>query len=309
MKEILRLALTNISHQEKRAWLTIIGIFIGIAAVVSLISLGQGLEAAIDEQFDGTVFLTVFDAARRIPVSDASALRPPYYRVREDLLWRGEVQAQAGRYQATFVVPKDISYSNARGKISVYAVNGVSDAGGYTENVVVGGSSTTPPDDDRGPQVSLFLNDTTFVSGGLTNPTPELIVKLSDESGINTVGAGVGHEMLLIVDGDEQSAVNIGNYYQSEENSYQRGVVRFPLEVYLRQRDLERLQSGPHTLEVRAWDVLNNSSTATVDFFVAHSEELAIRNVLNYPNASGASREDDFRVVIVTFGTVASAKA
>lgn len=52
MKELAQLALRNIGLQEKRSWLTIIGIFIGIAAVVSLVSLGQGLQTAIDEQFD-----------------------------------------------------------------------------------------------------------------------------------------------------------------------------------------------------------------------------------------------------------------
>ena len=52
MKELISFAARNIGLQEKRSWLTIIGIFIGIAAVVSIISLGQGLQLAIDEQFD-----------------------------------------------------------------------------------------------------------------------------------------------------------------------------------------------------------------------------------------------------------------
>ena len=46
------MALGNIKHKGVRSWLTMIGIFIGIAAVVSLISLGQGLEDAMNEQFE-----------------------------------------------------------------------------------------------------------------------------------------------------------------------------------------------------------------------------------------------------------------
>ena len=46
------MAFGNIKHKGVRSWLTMIGIFIGIAAVVSLISLGQGLEDAINEQFE-----------------------------------------------------------------------------------------------------------------------------------------------------------------------------------------------------------------------------------------------------------------
>src|SRR3989344_5359837 len=45
------LALRNLRKRGIRSWLTMLGIFIGIAAVVSLISLGQGLETAITGQF------------------------------------------------------------------------------------------------------------------------------------------------------------------------------------------------------------------------------------------------------------------
>ena len=42
----------NLRRRGLRSWLTMLGIFIGIAAVVSLISLGQGLQVAIEEQFE-----------------------------------------------------------------------------------------------------------------------------------------------------------------------------------------------------------------------------------------------------------------
>ena len=41
----------NLKKRKLRSWLTMIGIFVGIAAVVSLISLGQGLQSSIDQQF------------------------------------------------------------------------------------------------------------------------------------------------------------------------------------------------------------------------------------------------------------------
>ncbi len=47
----LQLAVNGIRKRSLRSWLTIIGIFIGITALVSLISLGQGLQTAINEQF------------------------------------------------------------------------------------------------------------------------------------------------------------------------------------------------------------------------------------------------------------------
>jgi len=49
--EYLIFALNNLKRRRLRSWLTMIGIFIGIAAVVSLIGLGEGLRFAITSQF------------------------------------------------------------------------------------------------------------------------------------------------------------------------------------------------------------------------------------------------------------------
>lgn len=51
LKEYFSLAFENLKHRGIRSWLTMLGIFIGIAAVVSLISLGNGLQNAITGQF------------------------------------------------------------------------------------------------------------------------------------------------------------------------------------------------------------------------------------------------------------------
>ena len=51
LSDYFLLALGNLRHRGLRSWLTIIGVFIGIAAVVSLISMGQGLQAAVIGQF------------------------------------------------------------------------------------------------------------------------------------------------------------------------------------------------------------------------------------------------------------------
>ncbi|WP_245772030.1 type IX secretion system sortase PorU [Rhodothermus profundi] len=228
-----------------------------------------------DASFDGVVTLTVFDAERQKPLPYWRYMPTPYYLVREDLIWRGQVDVRGGRFTATFVVPKDILYSNRHGRISAYAHNFESHAAGFTEGFVVGGTAASIPDDRDGPEIRLYLNDTTFVSGGLVPPNPRLIVHLYDASGINTVGAGLGHELLLIIDGDEARAQNLSSAFRSEPNSYQRGRVEWTL------TDLE---PGPHTLTVRAWDVLNNVSTASLDFIISDDEQLELRNVFNYPN-------------------------
>ncbi|MEM4347242.1 MAG: ABC transporter permease [Candidatus Altiarchaeota archaeon] len=49
--DYVKFAIDSIKHRKLRTWLTMLGIFIGIFAVVALISLGQGLQAYIDDQF------------------------------------------------------------------------------------------------------------------------------------------------------------------------------------------------------------------------------------------------------------------
>ena len=51
IKDYFRIGFNNLRRRKLRSWLTMIGIFIGIAAVVSLISLGQGLQSAVTAQF------------------------------------------------------------------------------------------------------------------------------------------------------------------------------------------------------------------------------------------------------------------
>lgn len=240
----------------------------------------------IDVNFDGQADVTVFDAERQVHFSPRAAMPQDYYTVREDLIWRGTVPVSAGRFEAAFVVPKDISYSDQSGRVSVYTRNDSEHALGFTESTVVGGTAPNPPDDQEGPDIALFLNDTTFVSGGMTPRHPRLLVKLRDDSGINTVGAGVGHEMLLVVDGNEQNAVDISGGFESDPNSYRSGRVTYSFEEYPGE-----LEDGPHTLSVRAWDVVNNSNSTSLDFYVSSTDDLVLENVLNYPNpTSGHTR-------------------
>ncbi|MEM4134004.1 MAG: ABC transporter permease [Candidatus Micrarchaeia archaeon] len=62
LRQYFDLAIRTFKHKPTRSWLTIIGIFVGIAAVVALVSLGQGLQNAINQQFDilGTNKISIY---------------------------------------------------------------------------------------------------------------------------------------------------------------------------------------------------------------------------------------------------------
>ncbi|QGA79940.1 ABC transporter permease [Candidatus Nanohalobium constans] len=52
IRDLFYIAYRNIRHRGRRSWLTVIGVFIGIAAVVSLVSLGQGLQTSVEQEFE-----------------------------------------------------------------------------------------------------------------------------------------------------------------------------------------------------------------------------------------------------------------
>ena len=163
------------------------------------------------------------------------------------------------------------------GKVSFYAQKegSLDNQAGFNFDIQIGGLNEDAPEDNVGPTISLYMNDENFVSGGITNEGPTLLAKLHDENGINTTG-GIGHDIVAILDGDETKPFRLNDYYLANVDDFQNGEVTYPF------RDLE---SGLHTLTLKAWDVYNNSSTSEIQFVVHNeNEELVIENVLNYPN-------------------------
>ena len=86
-----------------------------------------------------------------------------------------------------------------------------------------------------------------------------LFIKLFDESGINTVGNGIGHDLMAILDEESANPIILNDYYTSDLNTYQSGQVKYPFNT---------LDPGQHTISVKAWDVNNNSSDVKMSFIV-----------------------------------------
>ncbi|MBA3664066.1 MAG: type IX secretion system sortase PorU [Bacteroidetes bacterium] len=232
--------------------------------------------------FNGIVYPTVFDKVQDVscllndPSSyDGSPGVPFKFKLQKNILYKGKAEVKNGDFTFSFMVPKDISFAYGPGKISYYATNGQTDATGYYQKIVVGGGAKNPVIDNEGPQVHLFLNDKNFVNGGTTNEKPILYANLTDSSGINTLGTGIGHDISVVLDQNTTKPVILNDYYEAALNSYQTGRVRYPF---------NELTEGNHRLTFKAWDIQNNSNIVNCDFVVAPSAELALTHVLNYPN-------------------------
>jgi hypothetical protein len=226
--------------------------------------------------FNGVLYPTVYDKPSSITTLQNDPPTAPFvYKLQRNILYHGKVTCVNGNFEFSFVVPRDISYQYGIGKISYYAENGVTDASGSYENIIIGGANPNPQTDVTGPSIRLFMNDSSFVPGGITNSDPKLYAIVSDSNGVNTVGSGIGHDIVAVLDGETDKAIVLNDYYQASVNSYQRGTIIYPY---------TDLAEGVHTLSLKVWDVYNNSSTVTTTFEVRNTEGITLSHVLNYPN-------------------------
>jgi len=233
---------------------------------------GQGQPAS---GFNGVVMPTVYDKELRQATLANDGGSSFIFRVRKNIIYRGKASVTGGRFDFTFVVPKDINYDLGPGRVSCYAESLDANASGHNNTPLVGGTATDAAVDDEGPRIDLYLNDERFVRGGMTDENPVLYAKLFDQNGINTVGSSIGHDLLATRNENTEQAIVLNDLYEADLDTYKSGTVRYRF---------NQLEEGNHTLRLKAWDVFNNSSEATTEFVVASSAELALAHVLNYPN-------------------------
>ena len=240
----------------------------------------------IMDEFNGTIFPIVYDKEiSRNTLTEDDCSESIEYLEQNNVLYKGAATVSNGNFAFSFIVPKDITYSYAPGKISYYAVsddNQPIDATGSEENFIIGGTAEDINYDDDGPEIALYMNDRSFVDGGMTNQDPVLIADIYDLSGINTVGNGIGHDITAVIDGNFANPYILNDFYESNKDEYSRGTINFPL---------YDLDIGEHTLTLKLWDVFNNSSEATINFLVTDKANISVTDYLCFPNPFSSSTE------------------
>lgn len=225
--------------------------------------------------FNGFVYPTIFDKIRSFTTLNNDNNGPYNYKSRNSRLFKGKASVVNGIFSFDFIVPKDISYNVGSGKVSYYADDNQIDASGGSTDFLIGGTADSVELDDQGPNIEMFLNDKNFVYGGITHENPTLILELSDEQGINTVGNGVGHDLVAYIDDKTDESFILNDFYEAALDDYTSGKVTYPM---------NGLAEGKHRLTVKAWDIHNNSSERTLEFEVLKEKDVKLDHVLNYPN-------------------------
>ena len=209
---------------------------------------------------------------------------------RKNTLYHGTNKVENGEFTFTFAVPKDINYADGTGLINIYAYDATlkASAHGACDRFTVNGSNIAE-NDSIGPSIYCYLNSEDFTFGGEVNSTPFFVAQISDKDGINASGAGIGHDMMLIIDGDSEKSYNLNDNFTFDYESYTSGQTYYALPA---------LSEGKHTLKFRAWDILNNSSTTTLDFVVKKNIQ---PNIVDVYATNNPARESTTFVVAHNF--------
>jgi hypothetical protein len=225
--------------------------------------------------FEGFIYPLVYDKTTRIKTLANDGGQVMEFDLRNNILFSGKTQAYKGKFRFSFIVPKDIDYSFGQGKISYYAARDKEDMGGSFSGFNVGGFTNVVVNDTSGPVIRLFLNDTLFRNGGISDENPVLLALIEDSGGINTTGSGIGHDLTAFLDGDRNNSFVLNSYFETDLDNYKKGRVTYPL---------SNIASGNHTVDLKAWDNFNNSSAASLKFVVRTDNGFILNHLINYPN-------------------------
>lgn len=227
--------------------------------------------------YNGTLAVNIYDKNIIKSTFNNDGYSPPIdFSTLGETIFRGNASVSNGEFNFGFVVPRDIKIPVGNGRVSLYSKKNQAfvDNSGVNTIIKIGGINTLASADSTAPTVKLFMNDQTFVNGGITNASPFFMAFLEDENGINTA-SGIGHDIVGVLDGNESAPYIMNDYYETELDNYKKGKLQFPL---------RNLSVGLHTITFKAWDVYNNPITSEIQFIVASEETMTLTNVLNYPN-------------------------
>ncbi|MCF8361646.1 MAG: type IX secretion system sortase PorU [Prolixibacteraceae bacterium] len=223
--------------------------------------------------YNGTTAITIYDKSLETQTLANDGGNAFKFDVQNNIIYKGTVSVKNGEFSFSFVVPKDIAYNIDNGEIYYYTYNDTIDGHGACDKIVIGGSGENPVVDNTPPQIDLFMNNEDFEPYGQVSTNALLIAKLFDESGINTAGTGIGHDITAVIDNDYSSQIVLNNFYQSALDTYQEGTIIYPL---------NNLEPGEHKITVKVWDVQNNSASTDIYFTVA--DDFTVTSVKNAPN-------------------------
>ncbi len=230
---------------------------------------GQVLGTAGDPAsgYRGEALLQAFDSTAGSSVDSIAIIQPG------SALFRGRAPIVDGHFEATFRLPRDITYKGTRARISAFVSSAAEPAGsGYVEGIALAGTNAAVEFDATGPEITIGVRgQADFASGDLVPVSPVITAAIADSSGINVTGE-TGHHVTLSV-GDAATAVT--HAFVSDLGTYRRGRLSY---------QIPELEPGDYEISIKAWDNFNNSATAAASIRVGDPAAPAFSDLLFHPN-------------------------
>ncbi len=232
--------------------------------------------------YNGTLSITVYDKEEELRTKGQTGA-PFEYKDYTNKLFTGDVSVENGEFTTTFMVPKDINYRYGNGKIEYYLWQTEDpDNDGFGNNLefTIGGSDPDAKPSEEGPDMRIYMNSPSFVSGDKVNESPVFYAHLYDKYGINVVGAGIGHDITATLNHNTSKAYVLNDYYTATLNDYKSGIVKY---------QFHNLPVGTYNLDFKAWNLQNVSSSASLVFTVDSKTGADIEDFSIYPNPATTS--------------------
>ena len=222
-----------------------------------------GTDGKADENFNGVLTATLFGPEETISCHGQGNTSADEHTFKDftRTYYQGSVNVSKGRFELDLVIPRGVSFSQDKALLSLYAVSDdhTKEFKGSERRFCIHSAAQNEKVDSIGPDIYVYLDRPDFPYGGVVDVNATFYAALSDSTSISVASGALGHNMELVLDDDTENPLTLNDYFSFELGSYRQGTVTYPL---------HNLAPGRHSLKFRAWDVCDNSSTATLEFTV-----------------------------------------
>jgi hypothetical protein len=242
--------------------------------------------------FNGNVTVTLYDAEYTTTThgytSNNTEGEEINFESHGQRLYAGVAKVENGKFTMQVKMPAEISNNFRPATANMYALStdNSTEACGVNSQFYVAGYDETAEADTEEPVIkSFYLNHSTFANGDIVNPDPMAIAQVEDNMGINLSQAGIGHQMVMVLDG-RTTYSDVSNYFTLDTDSDSNGgIINYPL---------SSISTGDHSLLLRVWDTDGNSQEATINFTVKENVAPKIYDI--WTDSNPASVQANFYI-------------
>lgn len=225
-----------------------------------------------DPAFNGELFYRLYDKPDTLSVVDGSAyirqdgtyvcypelMDTVTYVSQERLLLSGKTEVKDGKFTIAFQMPRHIAPGMASGKLSYYAYDPAqgADASGSFTGFMIGGIENNALADSSAPLIYPEIVYRDIYAAGEYASVPYLRAEISDRNGLSLSGIAPGKDLRLTINGNENEAIVLNDYFSFDAGTSRSGVLEYPL----------LLPSGDYSLHLQVWNIFDIAGYARIDF-------------------------------------------